>query len=196
MPNYLKIATLFLVLHLEAESITIDGDLSEPEWEKAKVIDRFYEVSPYTLRETDSSERTKALIFSNKDGIYVGFKNYQSKSSMLSRKSMRDEMTSISEKNSINIDFDGDGSKAYIIAVSLANSLFDAIKVQSGGFKTDWDGDWEAKAKEYENYWISEFYLPWDMVLMNQPEGDKRKIRYTALRYLSLIHISEPTRPY
>ena len=67
MPNYLKIATLFLVLHLEAESITIDGDLSEPEWEKAKVIDRFYEVSPYTLRETDSSERTKALIFSNKD---------------------------------------------------------------------------------------------------------------------------------
>ena len=124
MPNYLKIATLFLVLHLEAESITIDGDLSEPEWEKAKVIDRFYEVSPYTLRETDSSERTKALIFSNKDGIYIGFKNYQSKSSMLSRKSMRDEMTSISEKNSINIDFDGDGSKAYIIAVSLANSLF------------------------------------------------------------------------
>lgn len=185
MPNYLKIATLFLVLHLEAESITIDGDLSEPEWEKAKVIDRFYEVSPYTLRETDSSERTKALIFSNKDGIYVGFKNYQSKSSMLSRKSMRDEMTSISEKNSINIDFDGDGSKAYIIAVSLANSLFDAIKVQSGGFKTDWDGDWEAKAKEYENYWISEFYLPWDMVLMNQPEGDKRKIRYTALRYIA-----------
>ena len=185
MTKYFKIVTLFVVLHLQAESIIIDGDLSEPEWEKATVIDRFYEVSPYTLKETNPSERTKALIFSNKDGIYVGFKNYQNKGSMLSRKSMRDEMTSISEKNSINIDFDGDGSKAYIIAVSLANSLFDAIKVQSGGFKTDWDGDWVAKAKEYENYWISEFYLPWDMVLMNQPEGDKRKIRYSALRYIA-----------
>ena len=185
MIKYFKIVSLFVVLHLHAESIIIDGDLSEPEWEKAEVIDRFYEVSPYTLKETDPSERTKALIFSNKDGIYVGFKNYQNKGSMLSRKSMRDEMTSISEKNSINIDFDGDGSKAYIIAVSLANSLFDAIKVQSGGFKTDWDGDWVAKAKEYENYWISEFYLPWDMVLMNQPEGDKRKIRYSALRYIA-----------
>ena len=185
MIKYFKIVSLFVVLHLHAESIIIDGDLSEPEWEKAEVIDRFYEVSPYTLKETDPSERTKALIFSNKDGIYVGFKNFQNKGSMLSRKSMRDEMTSISEKNSINIDFDGDGSKAYIIAVSLANSLFDAIKVQSGGFKTDWDGDWVAKAKEYENYWISEFYLPWDMVLMNQPEGDKRKIRYSALRYIA-----------
>jgi hypothetical protein len=185
MIKYFKIVSLFVVLHLHAESIIIDGDLSEPEWEKAEVIDKFYEVSPYTLKETDPSERTKALIFSNKDGIYVGFKNFQNKGSMLSRKSMRDEMTSISEKNSINIDFDGDGSKAYIIAVSLANSLFDAIKVQSGGFKTDWDGDWVAKAKEYENYWISEFYLPWDMVLMNQPEGDKRKIRYSALRYIA-----------
>ena len=185
MIKYFKIVSLFVVLHLHAESIIIDGDLSEPEWEKAEVIDSFYEVSPYTLKETDPSERTKALIFSNKDGIYVGFKNFQNKGSMLSRKSMRDEMTSISEKNSINIDFDGDGSKAYIIAVSLANSLFDAIKVQSGGFKTDWDGDWVAKAKGYENYWISEFYLPWDMVLMNQPEGDKRKIRYSALRYIA-----------
>ena len=170
---------------LLSEVISVDGSLDEPEWENAQVIDRFYEVSPYTLQEREESERTIALIFSNKDGIYVGFKNYQDSESMLSRKSMRDEMTSISEKNSINIDFDGDGSKAYIIAVSLADSLFDAIKVQSGGFKTDWDGDWVAKTKQYEGYWVSEIYLPWDMVLMNQPEGSKRRIKYSALRYIA-----------
>ena len=183
MIKYLYI--LLASLPLLSEVISVDGSLDEPEWEKAQVIDRFYEVSPYTLQEREESERTIALIFSNKDGIYVGFKNYQDSESMLSRKSMRDEMTSISEKNSINIDFDGDGSKAYIIAVSLADSLFDAIKVQSGGFKTDWDGDWVAKTKQYEGYWVSEIYLPWDMVLMNQPEGSKRKIKYSALRYIA-----------
>ena len=183
MIKYLYI--LLASLPLLSEVISVDGSLDEPEWENAQVIDRFYEVSPYTLQERDESERTIALIFSNKDGIYVGFKNYQDSESMLSRKSMRDEMTSISEKNSINIDFDGDGSKAYIIAVSLADSLFDAIKVQSGGFKTDWDGDWVAKTKQYEGYWVSEIYLPWDMVLMNQPEGSKRKIKYSALRYIA-----------
>ena len=183
MIKYLYI--LLASLPLLSEVISVDGSLDEPEWEKAQVIDRFYEVSPYTLQEREESERTIALIFSNKDGIYVGFKNYQDSESMLSRKSMRDEMTSISEKNSINIDFDGDGSKAYIIAVSLADSLFDAIKVQSGGFKTDWDGDWVAKTKQYEGYWVSEIYLPWDMVLMNQPEGSKRRIKYSALRYIA-----------
>ena len=183
MIKYLYI--LLASFPLLSEVISVDGSLDEPEWENAQVIDRFYEVSPYTLQEREESERTIALIFSNKDGIYVGFKNYQDSGSMLSRKSMRDEMTSISEKNSINIDFDGDGSKAYIIAVSLADSLFDAIKVQSGGFKTDWDGDWVAKTKQYEDYWVSEIYLPWDMVLMNQPEGSKRKIKYSALRYIA-----------
>ena len=183
MIKYLYI--LLASFPLLSEVISVDGSLDEPEWENAQVIDRFYEVSPYTLQERDESERTIALIFSNKDGIYVGFKNYQDSESMLSRKSMRDEMTSISEKNSINIDFDGDGSKAYIIVVSLADSLFDAIKVQSGDFKTDWDGDWVAKTKQYEGYWVSEIYLPWDMVLMNQPEGSKRRIKYSALRYIA-----------
>ena len=183
MIKYLYI--LLASFPLLSEVVNIDGSLDEPEWDNAQVIDRFYEVSPYTLKEREESERTIALIFSNKDGIYVGFKNYQDTDSMLSRKSMRDEMTSISEKNSINIDFDGDGSKAYIIAVSLADSLFDAIKVQSGGFKTDWDGDWVAKTRQYEGYWVSEIYLPWDMVLMNQPEGTKRTIKYSALRYIA-----------
>ena len=183
MIRYLYI--LLASFPLLSEVISVDGSLDELEWENAQVIDRFYEVSPFTLQEREESERTIALIFSNKDGIYVGFKNYQDTESMLSRKSMRDEMTSISEKNSINIDFDGDGSKAYIIAVSLADSLFDAIKVQSGGFKTDWDGDWVAKTKQYEDYWVSEIYLPWDMVLMNQPEGSKRRIKYSALRYIA-----------
>ena len=183
MIKYLYI--LLASFPLLSEVVSIDGSLDEPEWDNAQVIDRFYEVSPYTLKEREESERTIALIFSNKDGIYVGFKNYQDTDSMFSRKSMRDEMTSISEKNSINIDFDGDGSKAYIIAVSLADSLFDAIKVQSGGFKTDWDGDWIAKTRQYEGYWVSEIYLPWDMVLMNQPEGTKRTIKYSALRYIA-----------
>ena len=69
-------------------------------------------------------------------------------------------------KTSINIDFDGDGNKAYILAVTLGDSLFDAIKIQSGGFTTDWDGDWIAKSKIR---WLlgSEFHLPWNVALMS-----------------------------
>ena len=176
-----KFFILFVSVNLIAESIVVDGNLDEPEWQTAFKITEFYESDPYTLRKTD--DETEAYIFSNEDGIYVGFINYQDESTMLSNRTMRDEMSSLSEKNSINIDFDGDRTKAYIIAVALGDSLFDAIKIQSGDFKTDWDGDWIAKTKQFKTYWTSEFYLPWNVVLMNQSETKKRRINYSALRY-------------
>jgi hypothetical protein len=172
---------LFSTILLKAESIVIDGILDEPEWANAFSISEFYQTSPFNLQKSEGE--TLAFIFSNEDGIYIGFINKQSNASMLSKKTLRDEMTSLSDKNSINIDFDGDGNKAYILAVNLGDSLFDAIKIKTGDFKTDWDGDWIAKTKRHNGYWVSEFYLPWNLVLMSQPKGDKRTIKYSVLRY-------------
>jgi hypothetical protein len=175
---------IFLTLSsvsIKAESIIIDGVLDEPEWASAFRINEFYQTSPFNLKKTE--DETLAYIFSNKDGIYVGFINKQSNSSMLSKKTLRDEQTSLSDKTGINIDFDGDGNKAYILAVNLGDSLFDAIKLKTGDFKTDWDGDWIAKTKRHDGYWVSEFYIPWNLVLMSQPTGEKRTIKYSVLRY-------------
>ena len=101
-----------LVLTIHSKEIVVDGDLNESEWKNAVVINDYFEVSPYT-REP-AKEKTAALIFSNKDGIYIGFKNYQENSSMLAQKSMRDETPNTSDQNGVAIDFDGDRSKAYI----------------------------------------------------------------------------------
>jgi len=181
MKRFFLTTLLFSTILIKAESIVIDGILDEPEWTNAYSISEFYQTSPFNLQK--SQDETLVYIFSNEDGIYVGFINKQSNSSMLSKKTLRDEMTSLSDKNSINIDFDGDGNKAYILAVNLGDSLFDAIKIKTGDFKTDWDGDWIAKTKRHDGYWVSEFYLPWNLVLMNQPAGDKRTIKYSVLRY-------------
>ena len=181
MKRFFLTTLLFSTILIKAESIVIDGILDEPEWTNAYSISEFYQTSPFNLQK--SQGETLVYIFSNEDGIYVGFINKQSNSSMLSKKTLRDEMTSLSDKNSINIDFDGDGNKAYILAVNLGDSLFDAIKIKTGDFKTDWDGDWIAKTKRHDGYWVSEFYLPWNLVLMNQPAGNKRIIKYSVLRY-------------
>ena len=181
MKVFFSFILLFFAIFIKAESIKVDGILDEPEWENAFSINEFYQTSPFNLKK--SKDETVAYIFSNKDGIYVGFINKQSNASMLSKKTLRDEMTSLNDKNSVNIDFDGDGNKAYILAINLGDSYFDAIKIKTGDFKTDWDGDWIAKTKRYDGYWVSEFYLPWNLVLMNQPKGNKRKIKYSVARY-------------
>ena len=189
MKRFFLTTLLFSAILIKAESIVIDGILDEPEWANAFSISEFYQTSPFNLQKSEGE--TLVYIFSNEDGIYVGFINKQSNSSMLSKKTLRDEMTSLSDKNSINIDFDGDGNKAYILAVNLGDSLFDAIKIKTGDFKTDWDGDWIAKTKRHDGYWVSEFYLPWNLVLMNQPAGNKRTIKYSVLRYKAKEQIWE-----
>ena len=181
MRYYFLIFLTLSSVSIKAESIIVDGVLDEPEWANAFSINEFYQTSPFNLKKTE--DETLAYIFSNKDGIYVGFINKQSNSSMLSKKTLRDEQTSLSDKNSINIDFDGDGNKAYILVVNLGDSLFDAIKIKTGDFKTDWDGDWIAKTKRHDGYWVSEFYLPWNLVLMSQSTEEKRTIKYSVLRY-------------
>ena len=57
-----------------AESIVIDAELNEKDWEKALVIDEYYETSPYTLKP--GSLKTVTRIISNEDGIYIGSVSY------------------------------------------------------------------------------------------------------------------------
>lgn len=183
MIKYLKYSLLFFALPFLAESISIDGNLNEPEWQTAAVIDNYYEVSPYTLKK--SEYKTTALIFSNEDGIYVSFKNYQKKSSMMTNKSMRDQTPETSDQNGIAIDFDGNRSKAYMFQVTLADVQADGIRALGGSPKYDWDGDWEVKTKKYDDFWISEYYIPWNVVLMKNLSSDFRTINVTTFRYIA-----------
>ena len=85
-----KFFIFFVSVNLIAESIVIDGNLDEPEWQTAFKITEFYESDPYTLRKTDNE--TEAYIFSNEDGIYVGFINYQDETHTKQNKYSSDDM--------------------------------------------------------------------------------------------------------
>ena len=65
---------LLIPISLRAE-IIIDGVLDEPAWKEAKVIEDFYEVYPYSLREV-RDYNTQILVLETEDGLYFGFKNF------------------------------------------------------------------------------------------------------------------------
>ena len=181
--KFIKYLVVFLTPFLYAESIIIDAKLDEPDWENALVISDYYETVPYTLAPAKVKTITK--IFSNEEGIYVGFKNFQENSSMQSNKSMRDEVPNNVEQNGIAIDFDAEGLKAYMFFVTLADIQGDGIRRLGGWPQFDWDGDWEVKTKEYDGYWISEFLIPWNVVLLKNIDGEKRTINITTFRYVA-----------
>ena len=174
---------LFFSLFINAESIVIDANLNEPEWDTAITINQYSEVIPFTLQPAE--ERTVAKIFSNEKGIYVGFTNFQENSTMLSNKSLRDEIANTADQNWISIDFDNDRQKAYLFFVTLANIKGDGIRRIGGWPEFDWDGDWEVKTKEYDGYWVSEFLIPWNVALMKNVDSEERTINISTIRKIA-----------
>tara|TARA_B100001057_G_scaffold178092_1_gene178879 strand:+ start:677 stop:2959 length:2283 start_codon:yes stop_codon:yes gene_type:complete len=174
---------LFFSLFINAESIVIDANLNEPEWDTAITINQYSEVIPFTLQPAE--ERTVAKIFSNENGIYVGFTNFQDSSTMLSNKSLRDEIANTADQNWISIDFDNDRQKAYLFFVTLANIKGDGIRRIGGWPEFDWDGDWEVKTKEYDGYWVSEFLIPWNVALMKNVDSEERTINISTIRKIA-----------
>ena len=174
---------LFFSLFINAESMVIDANLNEPEWDTAITINQYSEVIPFTLQPAE--ERTVAKIFSNEKGIYVGFTNFQENSTMLSNKSLRDEIANTADQNWISIDFDNDRQKAYLFFVTLANIKGDGIRRIGGWPEFDWDGDWEVKTKEYDGYWVSEFLIPWNVALMKNVDSEERTINISTIRKIA-----------
>ena len=82
MRTITKYILIFWIPLISGKAIILDGNLDEPEWESAFVIDEYYEVVPFTLNP--AKVKTTAKIFSNEEGIYIGFINYQKNSSMIS----------------------------------------------------------------------------------------------------------------
>jgi hypothetical protein len=104
--GYFQITGLILsvVLSFSLKSeIKIDGLLDEAEWQKAQVVDKFYEVYPYSLREVNEY-KTQILIIESENGLYFGFKNYQANETMRINNHLRDQERSLSDKNGIVID--------------------------------------------------------------------------------------------
>jgi hypothetical protein len=185
-----KIKTLFFLISLGAtlptfSEITIDGVLDEQEWQEAKVMEEFSEIYPFTLEAAPL--RTKALVYSNEEGLYIGFINNQDMDTRDRRTHRRDDLMHDFDRNTIVIDFDNKANTGYLLGVSLSDALIDYTITNENNMDGDWNGEWFAKTSEDEENWYSEFFVPWTMVPMNEQKGEKRTIGLGLSRQVRYI---------
>lgn len=160
--------------------IKVDGILNEVEWNSAKEITQFYQVGPFTLDEPE--QETKVLVKETKDGIYLGYTNYQPNSSMRSQQHARDQDNPNADKVGVTIDYDGDALMAYSFAVSLGGSLWDGVYRNGNDKSKDWDGDWKASTSISGDAWYAEFFIPWTVAPMKKIEEENRTVRISFWR--------------
>ena len=88
------------------------------------------------------------------------------KKNRLSKKHPRDSFYANADRNYVIIDFNNNANIGYEFTVTLGDSIRDAIFVDENDFSDQWDAIWYAKTKSYDDYWISEFLIPWDVAPM------------------------------
>ena len=182
-----KFIVLFLLLMISSPraEIIIDGKLNEKEWQDAQVFNDFYVTVPFSLEPAPLE--TQTLFYSDDDGLYVAFINAQDEETRDRRKHQRDNLMQTYDRNVVVVDFDNNGSTAYMLGISLGNSLIDYTITNENQVDGDWDGEWFAKTSESDENWYSEFFIPWTMVPMSIQEGEKRTIGVSVSRQIRYL---------
>ena len=163
-------------------SITIDGKLSEQEWQDAETLNNFLTVFPND--KSDPIYKTKIQYFSNQNGLYFGITNEQPLDTQVSQKHSRDASNVDSDRIFLIIDFDANANIGYEFTVSLGDSLRDAIWVNENDISENWDAIWEAKTSQAQNNWYAEYFIPWGVAPMSEVKENYRKIKISVGRQL------------
>ncbi len=178
-----KIIYFFISILLisNAFSISIDGDLSDDEWSNAETLEGFLTVFPDTLEKP--KYKTEVKYFTDNKGIYFGITNYQPKSTQVIERHQRDSFYANADRNYVMIDFDNNASAGYEFTVTLGDSIRDSIFVDENEFSDNWDAIWYAKTKSYEDFWISEYFIPWGVAPLIAEDGPFRNIKISVARW-------------
>jgi hypothetical protein len=151
------------------EGPEIDGQLDDPVWERATVIDRLIQAEPQ--QGAPISERTEIRILSDLDNLYFGIRAYdRHPERIIAQKMLRDADLWSEDRIGIALDTFHDRRNGYLFEANALGAKLDAL-IENGEFDGNWDGIWYAKARIDDEGWILEIAIPYKTVSF-APDGD------------------------
>ena len=145
--------------------ITLDGDLSEPDWRAADVGKNFQQTFPFdsSLAQT----HTEVMLTYDDNNLYVGAVCYdpiEGKHVIQSLK--RDFSFPVSDAFGIFIDPFDDGANGFSFAVNPLGVQREGTLENGGGFgvATAWDNRWFSEVKIENGKWIVEMKIPFKSI--------------------------------
>ena len=166
---------------------TIDGDLSDPEWQLATATRSFTQKFPH--ERSAPSEPTTLRVLYDDDAIYVAFDVVQKTVPIVARMARRDREVE-SDTVSIDIDSRALGKTAFEFTVTAAGVLRDGIRsndIISDGdrYSSSWDENWDARTKMRPDGWSAELRIPLRVLRFSSSTAQTwgfQARRYTSMR--------------
>ncbi|HGY55177.1 MAG TPA: hypothetical protein ENK44_05740 [Caldithrix abyssi] len=156
-------------LRIESK-IEIDGNLDEPQWNKA------IKISNFTQRELEEgkpvTEDTRVAILYDDRNLYIGVWCYDSNpDGIIARKMKRDFRWGGDDNFEIIIDTYHNHRDGYLFVTNPNGSRADALIQDNGKYSNkSWDGVWDVRARITEEGWFAEFEIPFSTLKFSQKE--------------------------
>jgi hypothetical protein len=142
-----------------SEAPTIDGDLSDPVWVKAAVVDNFRQRDPNPYEAP--TERTVVRILYDENNLYFSFYNYDSNPDQIVVRNMqRDGPLYTSDSVIIYLDPGQTRRNAYNFQIGASGGRSEELNLNNTEELTEWDTIWDARARVVSDGWVAEFVIP------------------------------------
>ncbi|MET0214591.1 MAG: DUF5916 domain-containing protein, partial [Vicinamibacterales bacterium] len=142
-----------------ADTIAVDGILSEPAWAAAEAGDAFAQTEP---REgTEPSVRTTVRVLTGQSVLVIGIQCEDDPARIVSFSVSRDAAMQAEDHVRIVLGPFLDGQSGYIFAVNPRGARYDSLITSGGDSENiEWDGIWEAATSTNANGWSVEMRVP------------------------------------
>jgi hypothetical protein len=142
-----------------AQAPVIDGDISDPIWNKAEAIDAFYQLEPNEA--APASERTVARVLYDENNLYISIMAYDDEPSRITaRIKQRDGGIDSDDIIRIYLDPNMTRRNAYIFEVNPLGARRDGLIQNNTDVLYEWNTLWAAKARILPNGWSVEVCIP------------------------------------
>jgi len=154
-----------------SEAPIIDGDLSDPGWAKATVLDQFLQRQPNS--GDPPSQRTVLRIMYDQNNLYFGVYAYDTEPEQIVVRGMqRDGDIFTGDLISIILDPGLSRRNAYLFQVGPSGGRFDALRLNNTEELVQWDTIWQGRARIVEDGWIAEVAVPFRSISYVEGQSD------------------------
>ena len=150
----------------------VDGDLSDPVWQKAPVIDQFIQIVPDSGQP--ATERTEVRIVYDSDSLYIAAYLHYTDPTTVVRNVLRFRDDQIWAKDDIIrffIDTFHDHRRAYVFTINALGTKQDA-QIDNEDWHSNWDEVWNVRTRLQEDGWSAELQIPF-RILRFSSGGEK-----------------------
>ncbi len=165
-------------LHVES-TITVDGELDEPEWKLAEPATDFIQQNPHTGQP--SSERTEVRLLYDDENFYIGVHCFDSagREGLVVNNADRDFRGKDDDLFGVLLDTFNDNRNAFMFATTPQGAKAD-IQVGGDGSSSnrDWDAIWHVKSKITEAGWQTEIAIPFKSLRFHDAESHNWGINF------------------